>query len=143
MKNRFILLIILIKSNYYLFKASSYTYEHLDENGNYLFEFFDYHDEVIEGEFLIRVKIRSRFTFTTIHNTWIQYSKNPNKPITHWYCTCRAGARVLGTCSHTVSVLWYLGYAQHDQTALTKKSSMNLIKFCQNYALYEFRNDES
>ncbi len=97
----------------------------------------------IKYQFLVQVKIRSRFTFTTIHNTWIQYSKNPDKHISYWYYTCPAGARVLGTCSHTVSVLWYLGYAQHDHTALTKKSSMNLIKFCQNYALNEFPNDES
>ena len=103
--------------------------------------FLIYHDELNNGEFLIRTKIRSRFSSTTVHNTWIHYSKNPNIPIVAWYCTCRAGARVLGTCSHTVSVLWYLGYAQHDETALNKKSSMNMIKFCQDYAKNEFPNE--
>ena len=36
----------------------------------------------------------------------------PNE-VTAWYCICRAGARVVGVCSHIVSILWYLGYARH------------------------------
>ena len=115
----------------------------MDENGNYLFEFHDYQDQVADDKYLIRVKIRSRFSSAVIHNTWIEYSKNPNQPITNWYCSCRAGARVLGTCSHTTSVLWYLGYAQYDETSLNKKSSMNLIKFCQDYAQNEFPNEDT
>jgi hypothetical protein len=34
-----------------------------------------------------------------------------------------------------------LGYAQHDETALNKKSSMNMIKVCQDYAKNEFPNE--
>ena len=30
-----------------------------------------------------------------------------------WYCKCRAGARVVGVCSHIASILWYHGYARH------------------------------
>ena len=26
---------------------------------------------------------------------------------------CRAGARVVGVCSHIVSILWYIGYTRH------------------------------
>ncbi|KAL1488511.1 hypothetical protein ABEB36_014976 [Hypothenemus hampei] len=31
------------------------------------------------------------------------------------YCTCRAGARTLGTCGHVIAVLWFLGYARHNE----------------------------
>ena len=30
-----------------------------------------------------------------------------------WFCMCRAGARVVGMCSHIASVMWFLGYARH------------------------------
>lgn len=36
-------------------------------------------------------------------------------PILDYYCTCKSGARTLGTCAHIASVLWYIGYARHEQ----------------------------
>lgn len=35
-------------------------------------------------------------------------------PIVGYYCTCKSGARTLGTCAHIASVLSYLGYAKHE-----------------------------
>ncbi|KMQ97459.1 hypothetical protein RF55_2196 [Lasius niger] len=32
-----------------------------------------------------------------------------------YYCTCKSDARMLGTCAHIASALWYVGYAQHQQ----------------------------
>lgn len=32
-----------------------------------------------------------------------------------YYCTCITGARTLGTCAHIASILWYLGFARHQQ----------------------------
>jgi hypothetical protein len=31
-----------------------------------------------------------------------------------WYCKCRAGARVVGMCSHNSAILWLLGNARHS-----------------------------
>lgn len=36
-------------------------------------------------------------------------------PIQGYYCTCKSGARILGTCAHIANVLWYIGYARHEQ----------------------------
>lgn len=38
-----------------------------------------------------------------------------NDPILGYYCTCKAGARTLGCCAHVASVLWFLGWARHQQ----------------------------
>jgi len=90
---------------YQINQAKNYTAEHLDENGNYLFEVFD----CSENESIIHVKIRSRFTSQTIHDCWIKYdpnlsSKEGQSPISNWYCMCKCGARVFGMCAHITSV---------------------------------------
>ena len=42
---------------------------------------------------------------------WIKYSP---VSVESWYCKCRAGARVIGCCSHLASIMWYLGFARHQ-----------------------------
>lgn len=50
---------------------------------------------------------------------WIKYRVPipavEQNSIEGYYCTCRSGARTLGTCAHVASVLWYLGYTRHQQ----------------------------
>jgi hypothetical protein len=41
-----------------------------------------------------------------------------------YYCTCRSGARTVGTCAHVASVLWYLGYARHQPNVRYPSSSL-------------------
>jgi hypothetical protein len=63
-----------------------------------------------EDDHLIRVRLQSRHTSSRTYLLWIEYSPTE---VTTWYCKCRAGARVVGVCSHIASILWYLGYARH------------------------------
>lgn len=67
---------------------------------------------------LIRAKIFSRFTQVTKHFLFISYLLPPvrdgDDPIQGTYCTCKVGARTLGMCAHTSSVVWYLGYARNE-----------------------------
>ncbi|XP_062610716.1 uncharacterized protein LOC134272508 [Saccostrea cucullata] len=98
---------------YQLKQAQHYTAEHIADDGLYsillckdLPDFF-------------RVKIQSRHSNHIIHNLWIQYSPE-NSTITGWYCTCKSGARVVGTCGHVASVLWYLGYKRHVNRTIPK-----------------------
>ncbi|XP_043476347.1 uncharacterized protein LOC122507609 [Leptopilina heterotoma] len=73
--------------------------------------------DIVPG--LIRVRILSRFRNAGKHQLWMKYKtpvrRNEAEPIEGYYCTCRSGARTLGTCAHITSVLWYLGYARHEQ----------------------------
>lgn len=66
----------------------------------------------------LHCRFYSRFRNQTRYQLWIQYNVGNNnvhdEPITGYYCTCKTGARTLGTCAHIASVLWYLGYARHQ-----------------------------
>lgn len=73
---------------------------------------------------LIRVKIKSRFRRAKTHQLWITYVPTDEEddrmeedfnPIQGHYCTCKSGARTIGCCAHIASVLWYLGYARHNE----------------------------
>lgn len=61
---------------------------------------------------IIRVKYQSRHVGSKCYNVWIQFNEIA---VLSWYCNCncRAGSRVVGTCSHIASVLWFLGFARH------------------------------
>lgn len=68
----------------------------------------------------IRVRIFSRFRNATKHQLWISYQPTDEIceeriPIRGHFCTCKSGARTLGTCAHITSVLWYLGYARLEE----------------------------
>ena len=70
----------------------------------------------------------SRFRTVTKYQLWIAYieedfnrqededfaGNEPNEPILRHYCTCKTGARTLGSRAHIASILWYLGYARHQ-----------------------------
>jgi len=84
---------------YQLKQAVPYTLEHIDDQGNYLFELYE---EEID---ILHVKIKSRFSRVTTHNIWLGYQKDyklteGRNPITDWYCDCKAGARIFGMCAH-------------------------------------------
>lgn len=70
-------------------------------------------DLTLEQRSIIRLRIYSRHRNATKYQLWIQYS-NIGDPITGYYCTCKSGARTIGTCSHVASVLWFLGYSRHE-----------------------------
>ncbi|KAH3728095.1 hypothetical protein DPMN_054042 [Dreissena polymorpha] len=36
-----------------------------------------------------------------------------------WFCSCPVGARVVGTCAHVTSALWYLCFRRHQTDQLS------------------------
>lgn len=100
----------------------------------------DYEVEMLRNEDrlpepgLIRIRLFSRFRQATKHQLWISYNpiENPENdegrdqaPITGYYCTCVSGARTLGCCAHVASVLWYLGYARHEENVRLPPTNLN------------------
>ncbi|XP_071581746.1 uncharacterized protein [Temnothorax nylanderi] len=80
-------------------------------------EVFEYDQNRLEPN-LLRLRIHSRHQNRTKYQLWISYNNdndNDDPPITGYYCTCKSGARTLGSCAHVASALWYLGYARHEQ----------------------------
>ena len=90
---------------YQLKMAKLYTQEHVDEHGAY--EIFINNDD----PFLLCAKLNSRHISTKEYKLFIEYELSSVKS---WYCTCRAGARVVGMCSHCAAVVWFLAYARHQ-----------------------------
>lgn len=81
-------------------------------------------DELADEGGFLRVRVYSRFRNATKYQIWISYRTQNDEdedadfdidgPILGYYCTCKAGARTLGTCAHVACILWYLGYARHE-----------------------------
>lgn len=63
-----------------------------------------------EEDGLLRIRMQSRHTSSKTYQLWIKYEDGD---IIACYCKCRAGARVVGMCAHTASIVWYLGFARH------------------------------
>lgn len=96
------------------------------------------HVQMIPEPGLIRVRVFSRFRNATKHQLWIAYvpiedmehdaqDENNPDPIQGYYCTCQSGARTLGSCAHVASVLWYLGYARHENNVRYPSTSLHNV----------------
>lgn len=72
--------------------------------GKLKFAFARHHDQVV-----VRAKgFRSRFKRTATRTVYFIFSGMTNATLA--YCTCKSGARTIGSCSHSVSALVYLAH---------------------------------
>lgn len=103
---------------YQLNLSPSYIQDALSREGNEELEV----DENRHEPGLLRMRVYSRFRNATKYQLWINYrpinanggDENNEEAILGYYCTCKMGARTLGTCAHIASALWFLGYARHQ-----------------------------
>ena len=110
---------------YLLKQAKSYTKEQLDENGKYTYKF----DCCFEN--IIKVKINSRHSGSLKYFVYVEFdSTDKINPIRSWYCTCKVGARTVGTCAHVTSIIWYLGIGLNNRNLLKRKGADLFIDFC-------------
>ena len=89
--------------------ARYYTQEHIDPDHEYCI----WVDQHLPG--LLAAKIQSRHVSSKCYLCWIRFSDGV---VTSWYCLCKSGARVVGTCAHIASVIWYLSFARHINAKL-------------------------
>ncbi|XP_018365999.1 PREDICTED: uncharacterized protein LOC108765508 [Trachymyrmex cornetzi] len=111
--------------------ASSYIQDKLLRDNDEEFQL----DQHFNEPGFLRIRLYSRFRNATRHQIFISYetdnrddenaAHNLNEPINGYYCTCQSGARTLGTCAHVASVLWYLGFARHQENI--KYPDMSLL----------------
>lgn len=68
-----------------------------------------------ENSSLLRGRILSRHISNKIYYTYllIQTNVQGREAIKACYCSCMTGMRTLGSCAHTVSIIWYLGVGRH------------------------------
>lgn len=84
--------------------AKSYAQEHIDRDGN--FDVFITNQD----DYLYSAKLQSRHISSKSYRLWILYNEIT---ICSWYCQCKSGSRIVGTCSHVTSVIWYLALGRH------------------------------
>ena len=118
---------------YQLKQAKSYTVEHLSADGKYAVVIAKNRAD------LLKAKIQSRHKSSVSYDIWIRYSAST---ILGWYCTCPAGARVIGCCAHCASIIWYLSFARHHPEQLKQESS-SFVNFLTNATDYSDASDES
>ena len=70
----------------------------------------------------------------TIYNTFIKFNKSNESLIELWYCDFKVDARIVGTCAHIASVIWYLRVAKHDKSKLSSRFSYFYLNLCDNAA---------
>ncbi|XP_069130365.1 uncharacterized protein [Argopecten irradians] len=117
---------------YQLQMAKHYTQEHMTEDGRFQI--------VLNEDFpgILRAQVQSRHTSSKRYWLWVEYSPAVVKS---WYWQCQAGARVVGTCCHIATVLWYLGYARHSVDILP--SVQNWSKYLQDASEFPVLMDDS
>ena len=87
----------------------SYIADHLqqsdinEEQLEFIVELCDKHDDLVRARFQSRHLNRKKYIAT------VQFNEQNEKPITGWYCTCSAGGREVGMCSHVTALLWHMG----------------------------------
>lgn len=105
--------------------SSSYIQDKLqrDEDEEFQLEMLRNENRLPTPGFM-RVRVYSRFRNSTKYQLWISYRPvdegdedahdDDDTFINGYYCTCKSGARTLGTCAHIAAILWFFGYARHE-----------------------------
>lgn len=126
--------------------APSYVQDKLQREGEEEFQLEMLRDQNrLPQPGFMRVRVFSRFHNATKHQLWIAYiptdeeneqveaeedeNNNHIQGLITIICSCKSGARTVGTCAHIASVIWFLGYAQHQENV--DYPSRRLIEFVQ------------
>ncbi|XP_045494474.1 uncharacterized protein LOC123693428 [Colias croceus] len=110
---------IIIKAlgTYQIAQARSYYGEHIKRNGVYEIQVCrDDGGLFLENLWLLRAKIDSRHAGNRTYFVYILINNGMQgrDKLEGHYCSCIVGKRTLGCCSHIMSVIWFLGWARHQ-----------------------------
>ncbi|CAF1533143.1 unnamed protein product [Adineta ricciae] len=124
--------------NYQLKQAKGYILEHLQPSQTVPTD-LEFIVELCEQQSdLIRIRFSSRHSTQKHYIATVQFDNYKEEPILGWYCTCPRCSGVLGCCSHTAALLWYLGVcrAEYDTTdhPLSAQYLLETVDDCIQYA---------
>ncbi|CAH2095644.1 unnamed protein product [Euphydryas editha] len=115
-------LILFAVGTYQIRQAHSYYGEHVRFHGRYVIEVCS--ESINSSEFnlrgnnttLIRGKIRSRHISRRQYYVYvlIENNRSGREGIVEYCCSCLVGRRTVGCCAHTMTIVWYLGWARHE-----------------------------
>ena len=117
---------------YQLKQAKLYSREHINEKGGYEIYVSQTSPDIIQG------KIQSRHVSSKMYYLWIQYDgKDKEDPIKYWYCQCKSGARMVGSCAHVASLLWFIGVQRHENDVSSQIIPDNILD-CETSSVTDF-----
>ncbi|KAJ8721100.1 hypothetical protein PYW08_006565 [Mythimna loreyi] len=127
-------LILFALGIYQIKQARSYFGEYIRRNGSFVVEL--YSETMVPGtlssheSILIRGRIKSRHHSNKIYYTYILISArqdNWENSIEGYYCSCICGIRTVGCCAHVMTIVWYLGWARHQNNVVAPASFLDDI----------------
>lgn len=125
---------------YQVKQARSYYGEHIRANGVYEIEVcpeLDHSREMIFNiggnmPYLLRGLIKSRHVSQKNYYSYILFDVEPSsscplESILGYYCSCLVGNRTVGCCCHVMTLIWYLGWARHQNNITPPASFLDDI----------------
>ena len=93
---------------------------------------------------LIRARFASRHSSYKNYIATVNFDNDDNDdPIKGWFCTCSAGARVIGCRAHVTALIWHLGVSRAELTNSEHRlSASRFIQFVQD-CIQHYHSDES
>ncbi|XP_028157568.1 uncharacterized protein LOC114350796 [Ostrinia furnacalis] len=130
-------LTIFALGTYQIKQARSYYGEHIRQRGSFQVEVSD-HLEVVShatssqqpDPVLVRGRIKSRHHSGRTYYSYILIARQGTSwddKIISYYCSCISGQRTVGCCAHTMTIVWYLGWARHQDTIAAPASFLDNI----------------
>lgn len=110
---------------YQIHQSKLYAYDHIRLNNNHfiLYTFPEECSKFWENfktengkPVLLMINIKSRFVSARKYRAYVLYDANKQDvgSVLGYYCSCKNGLRTVGCCSHTMTIIYYLGWAQHN-----------------------------
>jgi len=114
---------LLTMGSYQVSLAEEYTKFHCSEASDYNV----FLHKKISG--LMKIQMKSRFRRSKTHILFIRFYPGTNgaSGIQDWYCRCQAGARIIGSCGHVASAIWFLGFKKHTNEPLNQCNLSTMI----------------
>ena len=130
--------------NYQIKQAKGYIFEHLkpsildDDELEFTVELCSTEKD------LVRVRFASRHSNSRNYIATVQYDNDDDdEPIKGWFCTCSAGARVIGCCAHVTALIWHLGVSRGEITSSDDPTSANNLLLHVNDCIQYSNSDSS
>jgi hypothetical protein len=68
------------------------------------------------------------------------FKSNNIEGIESWYCTCKAGMRTVGCCSHVASIVYFLSHGKYLENIQNQGSRLSSIFSFSNYRICGNKN---
>ncbi|CAF3720492.1 unnamed protein product [Rotaria socialis] len=79
-----------------------------------------------------------QFQYQKLSVATVQFNnEDQDESVNGWFCTCAAGARAIGCCSHITALIWHLGVCRGEVQSTEHQLSASIyLQSIQDYVQY-------